>query len=110
MDMNETVLHSFPHAMLSFGISWLKDGLDMLMVVGKKDGMYGMTEIIGLASGLSSAVVIMGMMTSSWSHTWKAFGCEWQRLGGMCRGLTPPTSPSFLVSSSIGPSKQSVGG
>lgn len=105
----KTVLDHFPHVSLSFGIGWLWDGLLMLRVVGNNEGMYGMTDIRGLDSGLSSGG-IMGMMTSSWSHTWKAFGCEWLRAVGMCSGLTPSISPSFFRSSSTGPSKQSVEG
>lgn len=69
-----------------------------------------MTAMNGLFSGLWS-VGVMGMMMSSWSHTWKAFGCEWVRAGGMFRGLTPSPSLLSLVGSRLssrGPSKQSV--
>lgn len=79
----------------------------MLRWLGKKGGMYGMTDMKGLVRGLWS-VGVMGMMMSSWSHTWKAFGCEWVRAGGMFRGLTPSGALLSLVrSSSSGPSKQS---
>lgn len=69
------------HALLSLGISRLLAGLLTLWELWKKEGMYGMTEIRGLDLGLSNRRG-MEMRTSSWSHTWKAFGWEWLRAAG----------------------------
>lgn len=98
---------SLHQAVLSVGSGWLWGGLVTLTGWwGNNEGMYGMTDIRGLAAGLSFGGVT-GMIMSSWSHTWKAFGWERVRAGGMWRGLTPSGSPSFFSSSSGGPNKQS---